>query len=239
MYCVKTETGKERIRVRSVSSGFLPSYVFANSGSGARRLVVPGYIFSLTRLPRSVQVPEDEWKIIDALSDPHPSRIGPDGKVVSGPLAGLGSCITAVKEDRIQITATLLGEVRVYWIAAERDGGEETEESTKETNPEVSSMEKKRVFTAEEIRKALELQEQIGNRAAAAQLGISWQQLARWKRDATRPGKSENNRASGEDAPVKTKGTSSPEAEIARLRERVAALEAKNEKLRKALAELL
>ena len=93
MYCVKVDEGRERARVRDYHSGFLPSYKPAYLFSpdfparpnvrGAKHLVVPGYIFMLRRAPRSQPVDEEEWKIIEAISDSHPSVLDPEtGKIV-------------------------------------------------------------------------------------------------------------------------------------------------------------
>ena len=78
MYCVKVEPGKERIKVRQVASGFLPSYREADEKGRPderKRFVVPGYVFMLQYAPGAVPVPEEEWKIIEAISDPAPSTL--------------------------------------------------------------------------------------------------------------------------------------------------------------------
>ena len=63
MYCVKVEPGKERIKVRQVASGFLPSYLEADETGRPderKRFVVPGYVFMLQYAPGAVPVPEME-----------------------------------------------------------------------------------------------------------------------------------------------------------------------------------
>ena len=90
MYCIKVTPGTERIRVRSISSGFLPSYApaadpdapfafsdadgafVASSGKKIRKLVVPGYIFSLQRSPRAKRVDPEEWNPADGLCEMDP-----------------------------------------------------------------------------------------------------------------------------------------------------------------------
>lgn len=127
MYCVKVDEGRERARVRDYHSGFLPSYKPAYLFSpdfparpnvrGAKHLVVPGYIFMLRRAPRSQPVDEEEWKIIEAISDSHPSVLDPEtGKIVDGPLKDLNHLVTRVEGDHVRITVTLLGLERRYWI---------------------------------------------------------------------------------------------------------------------------
>ena len=45
-------------------------------------------------------------------------------------------------------------------------------------------MAEKKTYTEEQKKEALELEAAIGNRAAAEKTGISWQQIARWKKEA-------------------------------------------------------
>ena len=121
MYCVKVEPGKERIKVRQVASGFLPSYREADEKGRPderKRFVVPGYVFMLQYAPGAVPVPEEEWKMIEAISDPAPSTLDfANRKIVEGPLQAVEGNITAFEENRIRVYANLLGENRWYRLA--------------------------------------------------------------------------------------------------------------------------
>ena len=121
MYCVKVEPGKERIKVRQVASGFLPSYREADETGRPderKRFVVPGYVFMLQYAPGAVPVPEEEWKMIEAISDPAPSTLDfANQKITEGPLQAVEGNITAFEENRIRVYANLLGENRWYRLA--------------------------------------------------------------------------------------------------------------------------
>lgn len=121
MYCVKVEPGKERIKVRQVASGFLPSYREADETGRPderKRFVVPGYVFMLQYAPGAVLVQEEEWKMIEAISDPAPSTLDfANRKIVEGPLQAVEGNITAFEENRIRVYANLLGENRWYRLA--------------------------------------------------------------------------------------------------------------------------
>ena len=121
MYCVKVEPGKERIKVRQVASGFLPSYREADETGRPderKRFVVPGYVFMLQYAPGAVPVPEEEWKMIEAISDPAPSTLDfANRKIVEGPLQAVEGNIIAFEENRIRVYANLLGENRWYRLA--------------------------------------------------------------------------------------------------------------------------
>ena len=121
MYCVKVEPGKERIKVRQVASGFLPSYREADETGRPderKRFVVPGYVFMLQYAPGAILVPEEEWKMIEAISDPAPSTLDfANRKIVEGPLQAVEGNITAFEENRIRVYANLLGENRWYRLA--------------------------------------------------------------------------------------------------------------------------
>ena len=141
MYCIKVPEGQERQELRKYSSAFLPSYDSVDSnitsiyGSrGIRRYVVPGYIFSINKEGKAVIVPEKEWQIIDALSDPHPSFINEEGKIISGPLVVLNDLIKSTEDNKIQIQASLLGITRTYWIRVQ-SAEEEIKESLPEEKP--------------------------------------------------------------------------------------------------------
>ena len=84
MYAVKVEFGKERIRVRHYRDGFLPYYIScAESDVGKRKLVVPGYVFTMTKVNGAEKVPDPDWAVIEAISDKQPSY----GQCRKSPLA--------------------------------------------------------------------------------------------------------------------------------------------------------
>lgn len=179
MYAVKTEPGKERIRVRSIGSGFLPSYTPAEHPPGTgRRLIVPGYIFTLVKTAGALQVPADEWEIIEALSNPRRSTIGPNGKILSGPLSGLDNLILRTNKESgtLLLRANLLGETNEYQIRCEIS--EKEPDSKGETK-----MTEKPIYTQEQIQAALKKADEVGVRQAGEELSISWQQIARWKKN--------------------------------------------------------
>ena len=123
MYCTKVPEGRERIEIRKYSSAFLPSFISAEAQAGCRetrRFIVPGYIFSIRKEGNAVQVPENEWRIIETLSDPHPSVINEQDEIISGPLTGICDLIRKTEKNRVQIRASLLGEERTYWVRVRR-----------------------------------------------------------------------------------------------------------------------
>ena len=107
MYCIKVEPGRERIKVRQVSSGFIPKYMHAE-GKGKtpeKRFVVPGYVFTLQYAPGAVKVPEDEWAIIEAVSDSHLSTVDQETrKIAEGPLKAIEEAVTVIEADRAVTT---------------------------------------------------------------------------------------------------------------------------------------
>ena len=65
------------------------------NGRIGKHLVVPGYVFTPNYVPGTVQVPEGEWKIIDALSDPQPSVLDHANRLITeGPLQAIQGEIT-------------------------------------------------------------------------------------------------------------------------------------------------
>ncbi len=128
MYAVKIESGKERIRVRSYNNGFLPSYVSAAEESmGKRMYVVPGYVFTMTRVGGAEKIPDSDWKIIEAISDKNPSTLDVNtGKIIDGPLKDLLILRVNPALKAVLIRARLLGVTRDYWLAVRfRDGSQE------------------------------------------------------------------------------------------------------------------
>ena len=132
MYCVKVEKGRERASVRNYQTGFLPTYkpallippdsskyrrTFPLNTKGVKKFVVPGYVFMLRKDPRSQPVNEEEWRIIEAISNSKISILDQAaGKITSGPLTTINHLITQIEEDRVQIKARILGEDRKYWL---------------------------------------------------------------------------------------------------------------------------
>ena len=119
MYCVKVYPGSERVRVQNYSGGFLPNYkaVDADGKAAGKLFVVPGYVFMLHKAPRAIEVPDEEWKVIEAISDPHPTLADAGtGEIVIGPLKAVENLITFRTEKSVQISADLLGEKRQYWV---------------------------------------------------------------------------------------------------------------------------
>ena len=137
MYCIKVEPGRERIKVRQVSSGFIPKYMHAE-GKGKtpeKRFVVPGYVFTLQYAPGAVKVPEDEWAIIEAVSDSHLSTVDRETrKIAEGPLKAIEGAVTVIEADRAKVAAVILGETRQYWLAVKyrEPEGETSEEAAAE-----------------------------------------------------------------------------------------------------------
>ena len=257
MYCIKVTEGRERIEIRKYSSAFLPSCVIAEpqkSGIRAvRRFVVPGYIFTIRKESKAVPVPEAEWRIIEALSDSHPSFMDENSRIVAGPLAGLEELVTGREDGRIRIQTSLLGEMRSYWIQVH--SAAEQPASLPENPPAVKSQTKdkgdrKMEYTQEQIRQVLAQAASDGVHAAAKSAGVPWQTVLRWARAAgtqlpSGPAKPTGKKAKKTGQPAKNNKFSagpdlSPlEIENAMLRERVASLESKIEKMKKAIADLM
>lgn len=197
MYALKIENGKERIRVRSYASAFIPSYTSAAEESMGKRLfVVPGYIFLPKMISGAEKVPAAEWNVIEALSDSHPSTFNTKTKqITDGPLSGLLILRVNPALKSVCIRAKLLGVTRDYWLAVrfstptdiEKAGREEKKPGgdgdgkaanvveLKDSNAgEVKKM-AKATYTEEEINAAIELAKEIGIHKAAKELGLPWQ----------------------------------------------------------------
>ena len=296
MYCVKVEPGKERIRVRHFTAGFLPSYMPAkdpdvpfaltNADSApvpdarkkVRKLIVPGYVFSLQYTPGAKPVDEGEWRIIEALSDSHVSTYDfENGTFVEGPLVGMDPYVVHAGNDFVQIRTMLLGEERDYWVTAarpaapaplsadpEESGDREQSDAAEGDQMPTEAANTKAVdpinYTREQIEAILLDAEKIGVHAAARAHGVKWQTVRSWAQKSGKeihPKQSRKTAGTGGKAKKETrkktetkpsrgrkKAADSPaahslEAENAALRERVASLEKKIEKIRKVLAELL
>lgn len=258
MYCIKVTEGRERIEIRKYSSAFLPSCVTAESQKSGiravRRFVVPGYIFTIRRESKAISVPESEWRVIEALSDSHPSFMDDNGSIVSGPLAGFGELVTERGEGRVRIQASLLGEKRAYWIRVH--SAAEQPASPQENNPSAAKAQikdktdRKMEYTQEQISQVLAHAAADGVHAAAKKAGIPWQTVLRWARAAgtllpSGPAKPAGKKAKKAGRPAKgEKSAADPdlsplEIENAALRERVAQLEQKVRRLQSAIEQLM
>ncbi len=109
MYYIKVTPGTERIQVRRYCNGFLASYQPGKAGAEkGRELIIPGAIFMLTKMPRYEVVPEEDWKMIDALSDSKVSVIGEDGKLISVPMMGLVDHLISRTDRKHRVVQILL-----------------------------------------------------------------------------------------------------------------------------------
>ena len=123
MYYIKVPEGKERKIASDYPYAFLPSYTYIKPLNPEktefgieRRLIVPGYIFTIRNERTAEHVPGGEWRIIEALSDPNPSFMNEEGQIVSGPLAEYNHLVTDIKDDNVRIQASLLEQDRIYGI---------------------------------------------------------------------------------------------------------------------------
>ncbi len=182
MYAIKSN--KERIDVRHYSSAFIPSYTSAAENSMGKRLyVVPGYIFMMTKAPGAEKVPDTDWKVIEAISDSHPSTLDVKAKkIIDGPLTGLLILRVNPALKSVCIRAKLLGVTRDYWLAVRFKSAEEKADDgkaadvveLKEKQQEGKKM-AKTTYTEEQINQAIERAKEIGIHAAGQELGIPWQ----------------------------------------------------------------
>ena len=179
MYAIKIEIGKERIRVRNYNNGFLPSYTSCAEGSMGKRLfVVPGYIFTMTNTHGAEKVPDTDWKVIEAISDSHPSTLDTTTQnIIDGPLKGLLILRINPALKSVCIRAKLLGMTREYWLAVRfaDDGKAKNVVKSEDKETEDKKMAKKADYTDEQIQKAIEKAKEIGIHAAGQELGIPWQ----------------------------------------------------------------
>ena len=246
MYAVKVEQGRERPEVRKISTGFLPSYrVYTGDERSVRWLVVPGYVFTLSKTRKAEPVPDEEWEIIDKISSSAISTLDKDGKILSGPLTGLDRYVIKTGKDYVQLCVNLLGEARTYRLPCRI--AEETEE-TKENEggaPDMAGENKE--LTEERIAAMLERAEKVGIHAAAGEFGIAWQTLAKFRRRAggagagkpepiLKAGSAKRGRPKVVKAVAQVLSAAELEAENAALRKQVEELTAKLEKAKKTLA---
>lgn len=259
MYCLKVREGTERIEVRRTGSAFVPTYLPAPSDSepaNSRKLIVPGYVFTLQALRLASPVPPEEWRIIEALSNSAPSFADDDGKIIFGPLTGLDDIIVSMEDDAVTIRAVLLGKARTFRIGIRRGAPESNPAPAEDKAPEKApdQEESKMEFSRELMDRILADAEVNGIHAAAKAAGVPWQTVSSWARKAGRPIVPKQTRKPAEKAKEKSSprnsaqpsGAEKPEAgrspleiENAVLRERVVKLEAKIQKLQNAINELM
>lgn len=268
MYCLRVGPGTEKKQARRIANGFLPMYHSVDEyGRDGKQPVVPGYVFTTQYVPGTVQVPEDEWKMIEALSNPQPSVLDHANRSFSeGPLKAVEGDITEIEAERINVCVKLLGENRMYWLAVE-PLDPETAETYRKPIPAVSEEDEdaagtesgkktgengtaqkgpKYTFTEAQIREMLELEARVGIQKAAKEYNVPWQTIAQYKR-RDRKAKRIAGAAAGQTAAQQTVFQILPEApedeeglriQNAVLRERAAELEARAEQLKRALEAL-
>ena len=249
MYAVKVEQGRERPEVRKISTGFLPSYrVYTGDERSVRWLVVPGYVFTLSKTRKAEPVPDEEWEIIDKISSSAISTLDKDGKILSGPLTGLDRYVTKTGKGYVQFCVNLLGEARTYRLPcriAEEPGATG---GNKGGAPNMAVENKE--LTEERIAAMLERAEKIGIHAAAGEFGIAWQTLAKFRRRAGGAGagkpepilkavSAKRGRPKVVKAVAQKLSEAELEAENAALRKQVEELTAKLEKVENTLTDLL
>ena len=246
MYAVKVEQGRERPEVRKISTGFLPSYrVYTGDERSVRWLVVPGYVFTLSKTRKAEPVPDEEWEIIDKISSSAISTLDKDGKIVSGPLKGLDRYVTKTGKDYVQFCVNLLGEARTYRLPCRI--AEEPEETKENEGGAPDMAVDNKELTEERIAAMLERAEKVGIHAAAGEFGIAWQTLAKFRRrnggaGAGKPepilkaGSAKRGRPKVVKAVAQQLSEAELEAENAALRKQVEELTAKLEKAKKTLA---
>ena len=263
MYCVNVGEGKERARVRDYHSGFLPSYKPAflyppdshmnrkprPNDRGIKRFIVPGYVFLFQYAARSTLVPENDWKVIEAISDTRLSRLDPGtGRIVEGPLKEVNHLITQVDGDCIQLKANLFGVQRQYWLRVSLASSGVTERTTETAVEEERTMRQKAEYPQEQISAMLERAEIIGIHATADEYGLAWQTLMSIKKkaksgDLSAGTKKPQQKSSKAQYKRKTsdeeKSKSELLAENALLKEKIAKLEAKIKKFQKATKDLM
>ena len=249
MYAVKVEQGRERPEVRKISTGFLPSYrVYTGDERSVRWLVVPGYVFTLSKTRKAEPVPDEEWEIIDKISSSAISTLDKDGKILSGPLTGLDRYVTKTGKDYVQLCVNLLGEARTYRLPCRI--AEETEETKENEGGAPDMAVDNKELTEERIAAMLERAEKVGIHAAAGEFGIAWQTLAKFRRrnggaGAGKPepilkaGSAKRGRPKVVKAVAQQLSEAELEAENAALRKQVEELTAKLEKAKKTLAGVL
>lgn len=266
MYCLRVSPGTERKQVRRIANGFLPMYHSMDEyGRDGKHLVVPGYVFTTQYVPGTVGVPEDEWKIIEALSDPQPSVLDHANRCITeGPLKAVEGDITEMEAERINVCVKLLGENRICWLVVEPLDPETAETYRKPILEEPSEDEiaadtepRKKVrgsgtaqkgpkytFTEEQIREMLALEARVGIQKAAKEYNVPWQTIAQYKRRdrkekrnaaADTAGKAPVQRAAFTRLPEAPEDAEGLRIQNAILRERAAELEVQAERLKRAL----
>ena len=196
MYCVRVAPGTEKRQVNRITEGFLPMYRTVNEyGRHGQHPVVPGYVFTPNYAPGMVQVPENEWKLIEAISDPEPSVLDHANRMITeGPLKAVEADITEIESERINICVRLLGENRPYWLII-TPFDSETADTYRKPIPEEPENDVKagkkpargRVkveFTEVQRAAMIARSEEVGTRQAAKEYSVPWQVIAGMKRKA-------------------------------------------------------
>jgi hypothetical protein len=228
-------------------------------------------------------VPEAEWKIVEAVSDPHISIVDQrERKVVEGPLKSIEETISVIQASRVKVSAMILGEERTYWlpVSSTEDGtpsAEEEPDARADGDPEAGETEgpvnaaanekkeetrkvdqkprSKYDFTEEQKAAMMARADEIGIREAAKEFSVPWQAIAQLKRrerekngkppvsKAQKPGSGRRRRKAEADAvsglPAASANAGSLKDENAMLRKKLSELEARAEKLKKAILELM
>jgi hypothetical protein len=229
------------------------------------------------------KVAEAEWKIVEAVSDPHLSTVDQRKReVVEGPLKSIEETISVIQASRVKVSAMILEEERTYWlpVSSTEDGtpsAEEEPDARADGDPEAGETEgpvnaaanekkeetrkvdqkprSKYDFTEEQKAAMMARADEIGIREAAKEFSVPWQAIAQLKRrerekngkppvsKAQKPGSGRRRRKAEADAvsglPAASANAGSLKDENAMLRKKLSELEARAEKLKKAILELM
>ena len=186
MYAVKVENGMEKIRARRYAAGTAPLYTSAAEESmGKKMLVVPGYIFTSTKMIGAEKVQDSEWRVIEALSDKNPSTLDiSSGKIIDGPLKGLLILNINPMVKAVLVRARLLGVTRDYWLAVRfvKNADElikvsESEKTADTGASGTTGFAEEAPALEEPMMQAIERAKEIGMHAAAQETGIPWQSI--------------------------------------------------------------
>jgi len=204
MYAVKVDFGRESLAAKQMGGCVLPEYMTEN---GWKRLVLPGYVFRAEATIDAVEVPEKEWKIIEALADPHMSTFNPEvKKITHGPLVGLPARKANLKRSAVMIQAVLLGVPQNYWMKVWVGTEPPAEEMLLPAVEPIRKRGKKKpeedkpAYTEEQKQEAIRLAAEKGARAAGEELGIPWQTITWWDRKANPDRVSKRKAAEAESA---------------------------------------
>ena len=137
MYSVRVEPGMERILV---PQGVIPMYRSAAVSTMWELMrIVPGYVFVKTKTEWAEKVPDNDWRIIEAIGSREPSTLDiRTRQIVDGPLKGLLIYRIDPTVKAVLIRANLLGETREYWLPVRFSDGvpEKREEKAEKVEKE-------------------------------------------------------------------------------------------------------